>query len=53
LTYSWKRKRVFGTSLVETGVVDAHPKLPAGLGDDNRVGKPPWVVNLPDKNSVE
>jgi hypothetical protein len=53
LVYSWKRKRVFGTCLVETGVVDAHPKLPAGHGDDNRVGEPPWVVELSDKVSVE
>jgi hypothetical protein len=47
LIYSWKRKRVFGTCLVETRVVDAHPKLPAGLRDDNRVGQPPGVVDLP------
>jgi hypothetical protein len=29
---------VFGACLVETSVVDAYPKLPIGLGDDNRVG---------------
>jgi hypothetical protein len=53
LIYSWKRKRVYETCLVETGVVDAHPKLPASLGDDNRVGEPPRVVDLLDKASVE
>jgi hypothetical protein len=44
---------VFVTCLVETGVVDIHPKLPAGLGDDNRIGHPPWVVYLPDKGGIE
>jgi hypothetical protein len=39
--------------LVEIGVVDAHPKLPANLGDDNRVGQSPQVVGLSDKASVE
>jgi hypothetical protein len=53
LIYSWKRKRVFGTCLIETGVVDAHPKLHANLGDNNRIGQPPWVVDLPDKAAVE
>jgi hypothetical protein len=53
LVYSWKGKRVSGTCLIETGVVDAHSKLPVGLGDDNKVGQPPQVVDLPDKASVE
>jgi hypothetical protein len=48
-----KRKRVFGTCLVETSIVDAHPKLPAGLGDDNRVSQPSRVVDLPDKASIK
>jgi hypothetical protein len=39
--------------LIETGVVDAHPKFPLGLGDDNRVGQPPRVVDLPYEASVE
>jgi hypothetical protein len=37
---------VFGTCLVETCVVDAHPKLPVGLREDHRVGQPPMVVDL-------
>jgi hypothetical protein len=53
LVYSRKRKRVFGTCLIETSVVDAHLKLPADLWDDNRVGQPPWVVDLLDKAGVE
>jgi hypothetical protein len=28
-------------------------KLLADLWNDNRVGQPPWVVDLPDKASVE
>jgi hypothetical protein len=53
LIYSWKRERIFGACLVETSAVDAHPKLPAGLGDDNRVGQVPRVVDLPYEASVE
>jgi hypothetical protein len=53
LIYSWKRERVFWTCLIETSVVNAHPKLPASLGDDNRVGQPPWVVDLPDEVSIK
>jgi hypothetical protein len=53
LIYSWERKRVFGTCLVETRVVNAHPKLPTDLGDDNRVDQPPRVVDLPYKVGVE
>jgi hypothetical protein len=43
---------VFRTCLVEISVVDAHLKLPTGLRDDNRVGQPPWVVDLLDKASL-
>jgi hypothetical protein len=53
LVYSQKRERVFGACLVETGVVDAHPKLPTSLGDDNRISQPSSVVDLQDKASVE
>jgi hypothetical protein len=53
LIYSWKRERVFGACLFETGVVDAHLKFPSGLGDDNRVGQPLRVVDLPYEASVE
>jgi hypothetical protein len=53
LVYSWKRKRIIGICIVETGVVDAHLKLPVGLGDDNRIGQPQRVVGLLDKASVE
>jgi hypothetical protein len=53
LIYSWERERVFWTCLVETSVVDAHPKLPDRLGEDNRVGQPSGVVDLPDEASVK
>jgi hypothetical protein len=46
LVYSWERKRIFRTCLVETCVVDAHLKLPVGLQDDHRIGQPPRVVDL-------
>jgi hypothetical protein len=49
----WERERIFGACLVETSVVDAHPKLAASLGDDNWVGQPPRVVNLLDESGVE
>jgi hypothetical protein len=42
-----------GACLVETGVVDAHLKFPTGLGDDNRLGQPPRVVDLPYEASIE
>jgi hypothetical protein len=42
-----------GACLAETGVVDAHLKRPTDLGDDNRVGQPPRVVDFPDKVSVK
>ena len=41
------------TCLVEAGVVDAHPKLPVGLGDDNPIGQPLGVVDLLDEASVQ
>jgi hypothetical protein len=44
---------VFETCLVETCVVDAHPKLPVELRDDHRVGQPPRVVDLPNEAGVE
>jgi hypothetical protein len=44
---------VFETCLVETYVVDVHPKLPVGLRDDHRVGQPPRVVDLPNEAGVE
>jgi hypothetical protein len=44
---------VFRTCLVETYVVDAHPKLLIGLRDDHRVGQPPRVVDLPNEADVE
>jgi hypothetical protein len=53
LIYSWKRESIFGACLVETSVVDAYPKLPIGLGDDNMVGQPPWVVDLPYEANIE
>jgi hypothetical protein len=53
LVYSWKRKKIFGACLVETGVVNAHLKLPASLWDDNRVGQPLQVVDLSDEATIE
>jgi hypothetical protein len=53
LIYSWESKRVYQTCLVETSVVDAHLKLPANLGNNNKVGQPPWTVDLPDKVGVK
>jgi hypothetical protein len=44
---------IFRTCLVETCVVDAHPKLLVGLRDDHRIGQPPGVVDLPYEASVE
>jgi hypothetical protein len=46
-------RMIFGTCLIETSVVDAHSKLPAGLWDDNRVGQQLRVVDLPNKAGVE
>jgi hypothetical protein len=53
LIYSWKRERIFGICLIETSVVDAHPKLPTILGDNNRVGQLLRVVDLPDDVGIE
>jgi len=41
------------TCLVEVGVVDAHPKLPVRLGDDDGIGQPLGVVDLLDEVSVQ
>jgi hypothetical protein len=38
--------------LIQAGVVDAHPKLPIRLGDDDWVGQPYWVMNLFDEANV-
>jgi hypothetical protein len=52
LIYPWKWIRVLGTSLIKAGVVDAHPKLPIRLGDDDWVGQSHWVMNLFDEAGV-
>ena len=49
---TWKRIWVSRTCLVEAGVVDAHPKLPVGFWDDDRIGQPLGVVDLHDEASV-
>jgi hypothetical protein len=43
----------FWICLVETSVVNAQPKLLACLGDHNRDGQPPRVVDLPDEASIK
>jgi hypothetical protein len=48
-----ERKKIFGTCLVETCVVDAHLKLPVGLQDDHRIGQPPGVLELLYEANVE
>jgi hypothetical protein len=53
LIYSWQWIWVLGTSLIEVGVVDAHPKLPVGLGNDDWIGQPYWVMDLFDEASVQ
>jgi hypothetical protein len=53
LVYSWERKRIFVTYLVETCIVDAHPKLPIALQDDHRIGQPPGVVDLLYEANIE
>jgi len=50
---AWKRIGVSMTCLVEVGVVDAHPKLPVRLGDDDGIGQPLGVVDLLDEVSVQ
>jgi hypothetical protein len=46
-------KGSLGVCLIETSVVDVHLKLPPSLRDDNMVGQPPWVVDLPNESSIE
>jgi hypothetical protein len=53
LINSWKREIIFWTCLIETSVVNAHLKLLAILGVDNRVSQPPRVVGLPDEVGFE
>jgi hypothetical protein len=53
LIYSGKWIRVFWTCLIEVGVVDAHPKLPVSLGDNDRIGQPHWMVDLLDETSLQ
>jgi hypothetical protein len=53
LIYSWKWIWVLGTGLIEAGVVDAHPKLPVRLGDDDWIGQTRWVMDLFDEASVQ
>jgi hypothetical protein len=53
LIYAWKWIRVLGTSLIEAGVLDAHPKLPVRLRDDDWIGQPYWVMDLFDGASVQ
>jgi hypothetical protein len=45
--------RVLGTSLIQAGVVNAHPKLPVCLWNDDWVGQPHWVMNLLDEAGVK
>ena len=52
LIETWKTIGVSRTCLVEAGVVDAHPKLPVGLWDDDRIGQPLGMVDLLDEASV-
>jgi hypothetical protein len=53
LIYSWERERIFGACLFEASVVDAHSKFHTSLGDDNKVGQPPRVVDLPNESGVK
>jgi hypothetical protein len=53
LIYSRKWIRVFWTCLIKIGVVDAHPKLPVSLWDDDRIGQPHWVIDLFDEASLQ
>jgi hypothetical protein len=48
-----ERKLLFWICLVEAGVVDAHPKLSASLGDDYRVSQPLWVIDISDEANIE
>jgi hypothetical protein len=53
LVYAWEWIRVLGTSLIQAGVVDAHPKLPVCLWNDDWVGQPHGVMDLFDEASVK
>jgi hypothetical protein len=53
LIYSRKWIRVFWTCLIKIGVVDAHPKLPFSLRDDDRIGQPHRVVDLFDEARLQ
>jgi hypothetical protein len=53
LIYSWEWIWVLRKDLIEVGVVDAHPKLPVSLGNDDRIGKPYWVMDLFDEASTQ
>jgi hypothetical protein len=53
LIYSRKWIRVFWTCLIKIGVVDAHPKLPVSLWDDDWVCQPLWVVDLFNEASLQ
>jgi hypothetical protein len=53
LIYTWKWIRVLGTSLIKAVVVDAHPKLPVCLWNNDWVGQPHWVMNLFDEAGVQ
>jgi hypothetical protein len=53
LIYSRKWIWVLGTGLIEVGVVDAHPKLPVSLGNDDWIGQPYWVMDLFNEASVQ
>ena len=52
MIYSWKWVWVLGAGLIEAVVVDAHPKLPFSLRDDDWIGQPYWVMDLFDEASV-
>ena len=50
---TWEWIGISRTCIVEAGVVDAHPKLPVGLRDDDRISQPLGVVDLLDEASVQ
>jgi hypothetical protein len=53
LIYLWKWIWVLGIGLIEVGVVDAHPKLPVCLRNDDWIGQPYWVMDLFDEANVQ
>jgi hypothetical protein len=53
LIYSREWIGVFWKCLIEIGVVDAHPKLPISLWDNDRIGQPHRVVDLFDEASLQ